>query len=254
MTKEVLQRASLFCKFECPGNGRKGFGMSAPLALYGIEAVQHRFKLLQDVHMPTDPFDLEDLRPLKQFKWLLQDEQKLVFAKWLKQAIPFHSRSVPASHHSGQPRRDRRAAERAAELRMRCSLLWLPSEGPVVEEGQEPEKCPRASDSRVETGDARQVLQTLGAVAPLDIGAQGTRAACLGGDRPREIHDACNIVAPSAERLAGEGDGGMHYGVRASVEAGSDPCLRSHCCKSLRANALSPSVIDCIKRSRFFGR
>lgn len=42
-----------------------------------------------------DGVDLQELRPVKQFKWLLEDMQKLTFAKWLKMVVPAHA-SFPA--------------------------------------------------------------------------------------------------------------------------------------------------------------
>lgn len=96
LTKQVLQRSALFCRFEVPGAERKGRGKCSPLVVYGVEAVQQRFNMLQDAAKKGQTMDLQELRPVKQFKWLLEDAQKLTFAQWLRVAIPAHSSCMPA--------------------------------------------------------------------------------------------------------------------------------------------------------------
>lgn len=43
--------------------------------------------------------DVEEFRPVKQFRWLLEDSQKTLFAKWLRSAVPAHSSFAPALMH-----------------------------------------------------------------------------------------------------------------------------------------------------------
>ena len=42
------------------------------------------------------PIDVSALRPVKQFKWLLDATQKVTFAQWLRLAVPVHVAFAPA--------------------------------------------------------------------------------------------------------------------------------------------------------------
>eukprot|EP00972_Heterocapsa_arctica_P007038 1028446-Heterocapsa_arctica.AAC.1 len=79
LMKAVLQRAALFCHYKFTPAEAKSRGKDAPLNLYGCEAVQFRFKMLEDKKSSDEHFDVQELRPVKQFKWLLEDAQKITF-------------------------------------------------------------------------------------------------------------------------------------------------------------------------------
>ena len=98
LTKEALQRAALFCKYEFTAEELKHRGKQSANVLYGTQALQYRYRMLEDQHKKGSgsPVDMLAHRPVKQFKWLLEDEQKLQFSKWLRLAVPMHLSSAPA--------------------------------------------------------------------------------------------------------------------------------------------------------------
>lgn len=51
--------------------------------------------MLENAMQGHEGVDLQELWPVKKFKWLIEDMEKLTFAKWLKMAVPAHA-SFPA--------------------------------------------------------------------------------------------------------------------------------------------------------------
>lgn len=96
LTKAVLQKAAIFCKYELSLADKKHRGAGAPSVIYGTEAVQYRFAALENMAKQSDQMDLGELRLVKQFRWLLEDAQKLTFAKWLRLVVPVHVGFAPA--------------------------------------------------------------------------------------------------------------------------------------------------------------
>ncbi|CAK0827347.1 unnamed protein product [Prorocentrum cordatum] len=89
LAKDVLARASSFCECKFTQSEMRARGKHAAPAVYGAEALQHMFKQLEDKHGGDGAtVDAEALRPVKRFKWLLEDGQKVVFSKWLRDALP----------------------------------------------------------------------------------------------------------------------------------------------------------------------
>ena len=93
LCKDALGRCSLFCKYAFTSQEQKKNGKLAAKEIYGTRALQIHFKALEDKAKSEKGgvVKMEDLRMVKQFKWLLEKEQKVMFYRWLRSALPSHS-------------------------------------------------------------------------------------------------------------------------------------------------------------------
>ena len=80
-------------------------GKKAPKVIYGTQALQHQFKMLHD-KAEEKQLTLLDLRPVKQFKWLLETQQKCMFTSWLRSALPQHGGAAPSIKDKAQKEGD----------------------------------------------------------------------------------------------------------------------------------------------------
>ena len=65
---------------------------------------------------------LDELKMVKQFKWMLEKEQKVVFYKWLRNALPQHSvKGMPSLNDKPNDRDDSRAIVPAGKVGSSCS-------------------------------------------------------------------------------------------------------------------------------------
>lgn len=90
LTKSVLVCVALFCSYEVNHEQQHARGKSADAIIFGTPAVQLRFKMLKGLAQSGASIVMQSLRLVKQSKWVLEDHQKLLFAKGLKNAVPAH--------------------------------------------------------------------------------------------------------------------------------------------------------------------
>ena len=126
LTKLVLARAPLFCSYVLSKEELKARGKfwKSPM-VYGLEAVQCRFRMLEDIKNKTGWLDLLNLQPVKQYKWLLDDSQRVTFAQWLKMVVPAHIMAAPALTPSSSAPSDQSSAIVAASSALRASSIAI---------------------------------------------------------------------------------------------------------------------------------